>query len=149
MTSFSTKALSSSPSVWEMNPSNCGALWFQSLSCSTIRIVRVTGPLLLFAESLHFSIDDKLIPFGIALLWYSSSDPAKVKYKDTPFGGMNLLPCTISPRGGQNNYFIIEFRGGRNIRITVFVSPRMRSRTKREGRCWTSSRQCPPCIRAT
>ena len=94
-------------------------------------------------------LDDKLIPFGIALLWYSSSDPAKVKYKDTPFGGMNLLPCTISPRGGQNNYFIIEFRGGRNIRITVFVSPRMRSRTKREGRCWTSSRQCPPCIRAT
>ncbi|KAK8803170.1 hypothetical protein WA588_002323 [Blastocystis sp. NMH] len=78
----------------------------------TIRIVRVTGPLLLFAEN------DKLIPFGIALLWYSSSDPAKVKYKDTPFGGMNLLPCTISPRGGQNNYFIIEFRGGRNIRIT-------------------------------
>lgn len=66
-----------------------------------------------------FPLEFHLIPFGIALLWYASSDPAKVGYKDTPYGAINLLPCMINPLRGDKNFFIVEIRGSRTIRITV------------------------------
>ncbi|KNB42780.1 hypothetical protein JH06_3521 [Blastocystis sp. subtype 4] len=82
-----------------------------------IRIVRITGPLLQYAEKFQ------LIPFGIAIVWYNSANTNNIPYEYQPAGAQNLLPCLLDVRPGTNGFFIIHFQCSRNILITVEMIP--------------------------
>ena len=64
-------------------------------------------------------IEFRLIPFGIALVWYNTSSINNIPYDSPPAGGQNLLPCIINAHRGDNGFFVLRFRCSRDILITV------------------------------
>ena len=95
---------------------------FTPLTGRVIRIMRITGPLLPLADSfLSFfplSIENGLIPYGIALMWYNPSGSA-IPYSAEPVGAQNLLPCVVDIRSGTNGFYVLHFACKRDILITV------------------------------
>lgn len=86
-----------------------------------LRIVRVSSPLLRFADRtlsalFYFFLGFSLIPFGIALFWYSSPNSS---FSTEPIGAQNLLPCKIEILPGTNGFDVLRFVCSKEILITV------------------------------
>ena len=93
-----------------------------SVKDRVVRIMRITGPLLPLASGILFScqsfLEKRLIPFGIALMWYTPSS-SPIPYAAEPEDAVNLLPCTLDVRAGTNGFYLLHFKCSKDILITV------------------------------
>lgn len=90
-----------------------------------IRIMRVSAPLLRYADSLFdlilLFLEFGLIPFGVALFWYNGTN---VSYGMEPSGAQNLLPCKIEMLPGTNGFDVLHFACSKDILLTVPIRMR-------------------------
>ncbi|CBK23184.2 uncharacterized protein [Blastocystis hominis] len=87
----------------------------QSFTEKLIRIMRVSAPLLRYADKFG------LIPFGVALFWYNGTN---VSYGMEPSGAQNLLPCKIEMLPGTNGFDVLHFACSKDILLTVPIRMR-------------------------